>query len=127
MSIPLRVSENLFKQAEIEGGYLNRSAAKQVEYWAKLGQKVADSLTTADVLALLQGVAELRVNMPQVAPLNTSDVFQQVREANVEGHYTARSSMYYESTAGRLGFLDQVMPDGTRQTGRFSDGSFQAE
>ncbi|VAW79803.1 hypothetical protein MNBD_GAMMA14-1203, partial [hydrothermal vent metagenome] len=52
MSAPLRVKDQLFQEAEAEGALLNRSAAKQVEFWAQLGKILSRSISNDDVLAL---------------------------------------------------------------------------
>lgn len=130
MSTPLRVNDDLFQEAEAEGVLLNRSTAKQIEFWAKLGKRVAHSITPADMLALMQGIAEIHIQIPVSQSINPEDVFAAVDKANSTeklGQQITRSTLYYEASKHRPGFLDQVMPDGTRRTGHFSDGVFSPE
>ena len=130
MSTPLRVKNSLFKEAEVEGSLLNRSAAKQVEFWAELGKRVAHSVTPADMLALMQGIADVRVEVPESKPLNPEQVFAEVDKASSTeqlGQQITRGALYYEVSQSRPGLLDQIMPDGSRRTGRFSNGSFMSE
>ncbi|HEC29564.1 MAG TPA: hypothetical protein ENI65_08260 [Gammaproteobacteria bacterium] len=130
MSTPLRVNDSLFKTAEAEGSLLNRSAAKQVEFWAELGKRVAHSITPTDLLALMQGIANVHVEVPESQPVNSEHVFAAVDNASSMdslGQQITRGSLYYEASKSRPGLLDQVMPDGTRITGRFSNGSFMPE
>jgi hypothetical protein len=57
----LRISGDLFDQALRQGSVLSRSAAQQLEHWARLGAAVeASGLTVPELVALLQG----RVNPP---------------------------------------------------------------
>ncbi len=130
MSIPLRVSDDLFHEAEIEGSLMNRSAAKQVEFWAELGKRVAISIAPTDMLALMQGIAKVRIDLPDCRPISSNKVFAEVKRANTSaqtGAVITRGAMYYEASQTRPGMLDQVMPDGSRQTGHFRDGNFWPE
>jgi len=50
----IRVGASLFKQAQQEGSIMSRSAAQQIEYWARLGAAFeAAGLTVADVARML--------------------------------------------------------------------------
>lgn len=52
----LRVSGDLFDQALRQGAVLSRSAAQQLEHWARLGAAVeASGLSVPELVALLQG------------------------------------------------------------------------
>ncbi len=82
MSTPLRVNDDLFQAAEAEGTLLNHSTAKQIEFWAKLGKQVAHSVTPTDILALMQGIAEVHIQIPASQPVNPEDVFAAVEKAN---------------------------------------------
>ena len=130
MSTPLRVNDSLFKEAEVEGSFMNRSTAKQVEFWAELGRRVAQSVSPADMLALMQGIANVRVELPESQPINPEQVFTAVEEANSSyqlGNKVTRGRLFYEASKSRPGLIDRVKPDGTRQTGHFKNGSFIAE
>ncbi len=130
MSTPLRVNDSLFQDADTEGSFMNRSAAKQVEFWAELGKRVAQSVTPSDMLALMQGIANVRIEMPESLPVNPEQVFSAVdkaRKTDQLGLQITRGGLYYEASTSRPGLLDQVMPDGSRQTGRFSNGTFVPE
>jgi hypothetical protein len=60
MSRSLRVSDDLFMQASQAGDAFTRSAAQQVEHWARLGQKLEGSgLSVAELAALLEGRIEV--------------------------------------------------------------------
>jgi len=130
MSTPLRVNDDLFQEAEVEGSLLNRSTAKQVEFWAKLGKQVAHSVTPADILALMQGIAEIHIQIPASQPVNPEDVFAAVDKASATkklGQQITRNTIYYEASKSNPGLLDRVKPDGSRCAGHFSGGSFLPE
>ncbi len=130
MSTPLRVNDRLFQDADAEGSFMNRSAAKQVEFWAELGKRVAQSVTPSDMLALMQGIANVRIEVPESLPVNPEQVFLAVDEArntDQPGQQITRGGLFYEASKNRPGLLDRVLPDGTRQAGRFIDGSFVPE
>lgn len=130
MSTPLRVNNGLFQDAEAEGALLSRSAAKQVEFWAELGKRVAHSIKPTDILALMQGIAKVHIEIPATQPVNPENVFEMVDKASSSeqaGQQITRGVLYYEASKSRPGLLDQVMPDGTRLTGHFSNGSFMPE
>ena len=52
----LRISADLFEQAQRQGKVLSRSAAQQVEHWARLGAAVEQSgLSVSELVVLLRG------------------------------------------------------------------------
>ncbi len=128
MSTPLRVNNRLFQDAAVEGSLMNRSTAKQVEFWAELGKRVAHSITSADLLALMQGIADVRVEVAVSKPVSPEQLFAEVDNASVQlGQRITANTLFYEASVTRPGMLDQVMPDGSRCSGRFSDGQFLPE
>jgi len=130
MSTPLRVNDSLFKEAETEASFMHRSTAKQVEFWAELGRRVAQSVTPADMLALMQGIAKVHVDLPESQPINPEQVFSAVEAAGSSGELgrqITHGGLYYEASKSRPGMLDRVLPDGTRQTGHFESGLFVPE
>ena len=130
MSIPLRVNNNLFKEAETEGLLMNRSAAKQVEFWAELGKRVAHSVTPVDMLALMQGIAKVIIEIPDLKPIDPNHIFAEVDKANLTGklgRHITQGTVYYEASQRQPGLLDQVTPDGNRQTGHYKNGKFLPE
>ena len=50
----IRVGASLFKEAQEEGAIMSRSAAQQIEYWARLGAALeAAGLSVADAARML--------------------------------------------------------------------------
>jgi len=109
---------------------LNRSTAKQVEFWEKSGNQVAHSTMPADIPALMQGIAEVHIQIPASQPVSPEDVFSAVDEASSigrPGQKITRDTLYYEASKNRHGLLDQVMPVGTHHARHFNNGSFLPE
>ncbi len=130
MSTPLRVKDALFQDAEVEGSLMNRSAAKQVEFWAELGKRVAHSISPSDMLALMQGIAEVQVEITAPEHANATDIFaavEQARSSDQLGQQITQNHAYYEASLSKPGLLDKVAPGAPRQTGRFEKGVFITE
>lgn len=64
----IRIGGALFEDAQSLGAVVSRSAAQQVEYWARLGQALERAgLKSVDAMALLQAPAnELRIEVVAV-------------------------------------------------------------
>ena len=130
MASPVRVNDKLYHDAETHGALQHRSTAKQVEFWAELGKRVDEFASTSDLLALMQGIAKVSIEIPRTEAIEPLDVFtavDQSRSAGQLGQSITRNTLYYESSKGRPGLLDQVMPDGSRRTGHFNNGEFVVE
>jgi hypothetical protein len=51
----IRIASDLFEDATAQAGLQSRSAAQQLEYWARLGQRLeAAGMTVSEAIALLQ-------------------------------------------------------------------------
>jgi len=130
MSTLLRVKDGLFQEAEAEGLLMNRSAAKQVEFWAGLGMRVAHSVLPADMLALMQGIAEVQVEIVAPERVDSAQIFSAVEKARSSGQLgqqITRRRTYFEASLTMADLLDRVTPDGQRQTGRFENAVFVVE
>ena len=78
----------------------------------------------------MQGIAEVRVEIAESKPVNPEQIFTEVDKASKSGQLgqkITRSTLFYEASVTRSGMLDQVMPDGSRRSGSFSNGLFLAE
>ena len=130
MATSLRVNDSLYHDAENQGSLLHRSAAKQVEFWAELGKRVDEFATASDLLALMQGIAKIHIEIPAMKAIEPMSVFtavDEMRSAGQLGQSITRNTPYYEASKDRPGLLDQVMPDGSRKTGHFNNGEFIIE
>ncbi len=127
MTIALRLNEDLVHEAETEALIHKRSTPKQIEYWAQIGKAVARNASSSDLLALLQGFAQVQVNTRPSAPVNPNEVFAAVEQARTDGSLhqaVSQARERYEASQTHPGLLDRVLPDGHRETGHFRDGKF---
>lgn len=131
-TVSLRIDSNLVMQAEREARVENRSKAKQLEYWAKLGRIISSKLNTADVFAITQGIKELKLEVTQ--PFQTKRVSTDVlfgdlekdRTKDVLSQKVTSAKIYYEASLSKKGYLDKVNSmTGERQTGQFEHGMFK--
>ena len=51
-TVSLRIDKDLALQAEREARIQNRSNAKQIEYWAKIGKAISSKLSIADLFGV---------------------------------------------------------------------------
>ena len=132
-TVSLRIDSNLVMQAEREARVENRSKAKQLEYWAKLGRIISSKLNIADVFAITQGIKELKLEVTQ--PFKTRGVSSDVlfgdlekdRMKGVLSQKVTSAKIYYEASLSKKGYLDRVNSvTGERQTGQFENGMFKA-
>jgi hypothetical protein len=127
MSIALRLNDDLVHEAETEALLNKRTAPKQIEYWAQIGKSVARNASASDLLALMQGFAQVQVNHIPSAPVNPDEVFAAVEQARQDGALrdaVSRSQVIYETSQTHPGLLDRVFPNGRRHSGHFRNGEF---
>ena len=127
MSIPIRLDDQLVRDAEAEAASHKRTPPKQIEYWAEIGKTVSRFASSNDLLALIQGVAEVTIIAPPSKPIAPSDVFNKLDQDRKQGtlsHKVTQATIRYEASKSQPGLLDQIETDGSRQTGRFHNGAF---
>lgn len=91
----LRISADLFEQALQHGQLMSRSAAQQVEYWARIGAAVeASGLTVPQLLALLK-----RELPSQAVPRRTMTSEASAPEAQLRAHKRAQQQRDIASIA----------------------------
>ena len=98
----IRISAELFEQAQQQGSILSRSAAQQVEHWARLGAAVEQSgLTVSQLVELLGGgTAQLQ---PTEHALRSDKRAQQARDiaAIQSGRATNESMSWFSGGRAR--------------------------
>ncbi|HEX6707823.1 MAG TPA: hypothetical protein VF169_23970 [Albitalea sp.] len=78
----IRVSVELFEQARLQGDVMSRSAAQQIEHWAKLGAALeARGLSVAQMSRLLQAQRQADPMEVEVAPADDLWAFKRSRQA----------------------------------------------
>jgi len=130
MSIALRLNDDLVHEAEIEAVIHKRTAPKQIEYWAQIGKVVARNASSNELLALLQGFAQVQVKPGPSARVEADEIFAAVDQSRTNGSLSKQVSqapLRYEMSRSIPGLLDQVSADGSRRPGHFSKGVFTPE
>ena len=130
MASPMRLNSDLIEAAKMEGMVQKRSIPMQIEYWAELGRAVEGIIDLKDVFAVMQGVKTVRLESAFSAPIDPSDVFNDLEKnsgtKDLSSKLTA-SPFYYEASRSSPGLLDRVnVKTGERRTGHFENGEFIA-
>lgn len=131
-TVSFRIDSKLAEQAEREARIENRSKAKQLEYWAKLGRAISAKMHLSDAIAVTQGLKEIRLEYPQPLQSNsidTDDIFNDLESDRKKGTLSQKvtsARIYYEASLNKDGYLDKVdSVTGRRETGQFEDGEFR--
>ncbi len=125
MASPIRLDEKLIQDATAEASVNRRTTPKQIELWAEIGRAVSDRVSPQDLLAITQGLAEIRVDRVQGYTLETKSVLDLV--ARERGQLTKRLMSHgpnYQVCTDHPGYLEEVLPDGSRRIGQFEQGEF---
>ncbi len=132
-TVSLRIDQDLALQAEREAKIQNRSKAKQLEYWAKLGKVISSKLNIADAYAVSQGIKTLKLEVTpsvQSVPVDPDTIFDDLENDRAKGllaENVTAARIYYEASVNRPGYLDKVNSiTGERQVGSFTNGTFNA-
>lgn len=132
-TVSLRIDKELAIQAEREARIQNRSKAKQIEYWAKVGRAISSKLNIADVFAVSQGIKTIKLEVsPSVQSIrvNSDAIFNELendRDRGLLAKKVTSARVYYEASVERPGYLDRVNSvTKKRQTGSFINGEFKA-
>ena len=132
-TVSVKIDEELALQAERESRIQNRSKAKQIEYWAKIGKAVSAKVSMEDAVAVSQGIKTIRVEpspSAQSIPVGSDDVFGALESDRAKGHLAEQvtsAGIYYEVSSEHPGYLEKVdSVTKTRQVGSFENGEFKA-
>ena len=127
MSTALRINDELVHEAETEARIHRRTTPKQIEYWAQIGKIVANSTSGSDLLALMNGLAEVQVKPGPSVIADPNQILDAVKRKRADGSLrrtVSQASVRYEASRSRPGLLDRIQSDGRRETGHFRNGEF---
>ena len=131
-TVSLRIDQELAFQAEREARIQNRSKAKQLEYWARLGKAISSKLDIADAFAVSQGIKTIKLEVAssgQSIPIDSDVIFNDLENDRIKGllsENVTSAKIYYEASVENPGFLDRVNSiTGKRQAGSFEKGEFK--
>lgn len=132
-TVSLRIDKDLALQAEREARIQNRSKAKQLEYWAKIGKAISSKLSIADVFAVSQGIKTIKLEITpsvQTIPVRSDDIFNDLERDRSKGllaENVTAAQIYYEASNEHPGYIDRVDTlTKKRQAGIFENGKFKA-
>ena len=119
MSQPVKVSDRLVLDARLIGEVAERSIAKQIEYWARLGRAIEPLLRGDQALALCKAGA--------IRPLSDclQSVDSPVGRKRLAEYFRSLPYPHYEP-ADRPGLLVRIDSNGRRTLGRFVNRRFKA-
>lgn len=121
---PLRVSDALLREAKQKGARTQRSAAAQIEHWARVGRILEPGLTDAQIEGVAAGLAKVTVVEQEATPMpDLEDVLAELHTRRESGDLATKVAgpVRYRAAAG--GGIEQVTPSGVRR-GHFLEGSF---
>lgn len=129
MGMPVKLSDELVREARDEARIVNRSITGQIEHWASLGKAVEMMLKMPDIRALKHR------QFPEDESSTASDIRSRVLDAihrvvstsdrkAVKRRIAAAGGPIYESDPDHPGRIVRIAPDGTRTPGRFKGRSF---
>lgn len=129
-SSPIRLDNNLVREADSVGKLYKRSTPRQIEYWAELGKVVEGSLNADDLIAIRQGLSLINVLPKDSQAVAAADVFADIegdRKAGDLSQKVSVAAINYQASKAHPGMLDQIHSDGTIETGLFKDGKFVSQ
>jgi len=129
-TISLRLDSALVEEAEREAMVENRSKAKQIEHWARLGKAISSKLSLADAFSVAQGIKKIKLEPVKSIIIDSDNIFNDLendRRKGVLAQKVTSARVYYEASKSRFGFIDRIdSATGNRQTGEFENGRFRA-
>lgn len=129
MGSPVKVGDDLAAAAKETAELANRSMAKQIEHWARLGRAVEQLVKTSDVMAFKAHLAD-PADEGKISEARAA--LERLVEALVErtDRDAARALIsttgkpVYEAVPGRPDRVAQVWPNGRKVVGHFDGGEF---
>ena len=124
----LRLDPDLVYEAEMEALLHKRTTPKQIEYWAEIGRKISEIISPEDLIAVVQGMAQLEIKQKLSYPLDADAVFARVEEERATPYLAAQvtgAKVSYETDPNIPGVLIRINADGSRDHGHFKNGVFR--
>jgi hypothetical protein len=129
MGMPVKLSDELVREARDEARIVNRSITGQIEHWASLGKAVEVMLKMSDIRALKhqQFTADESSTVSGIRSRVLDAIHQVVSMPDrnaVKRRIAAAGGPIYESDPDHPGRIVRIAPNGTRTPGRFKGRSF---
>ena len=123
MTTAVRLDDSLVRHAAAEGAVNRRSTPKQIEYWAEIGRAVAGDVSAEDLIAIVQGIRQVRVETVVADSVSSDELWAEVDQSRESG---GRGRTVYQASDEKPGYLEAIYPDGSRELGQFRNGRFEA-
>ena len=128
----MKVGDELLEEARRTAAVANRSIAKQIEHWARLGRAVEQLVKTEDVMAFKAQIADPTDSAKVVEARAALERLVQALADRTDRDAARRLILetgkpVYEAVPARPDRVVQVWPDGRRIRGRVVEGEFVAE
>lgn len=132
MGSPVKVADELVEAAKETAPLANRSIAKQIEHWARLGRAVEQLASTTDQMAFKAQLADpqdaAKVVQARAALKRLVEALTDRMDRDGARRLILETGKpVYEAVPDRLDLVSQVWPDGRRVNGRVVDQEFVAE
>lgn len=125
---PIRLQEETMRAAEREGRLYHRTQAQQLEYWIKLGRKLAEVADPKDLLDITAGFASLSVQPRASGEVDPDDIFaelEQVESSDLADRMAEHSAVRYQASEQHPGLLERIdTGSGRTSLGYFLNGEF---
>jgi len=123
----MRLDSQLVELAKQKGRLYKRNARNQLEFWAELGRSVEKHINPEMIVAVNEGLLQLELKPVKTVPISSDKIFSQLNNKNSSSNLfmnVAESQPVYQISQKQSGALERIMPDGSKQTGRFVEGEF---
>lgn len=126
---PIRLQEETMRAAEREAKLYDRTQAQQLEYWIRLGRKVAEVADTKDLLDVSAGFATLSLQPVANRDVDPDKVFADLEQSRGSVDLADRladySTIRYQASEQHPGLLERInTKTGRSELGYFLDGEF---
>lgn len=123
-TLPVRLDKALINAATQASKHSNRTTAEQIEHWALLGLSVAKTINRDDMLDVLCGLAQLKVEEVMTPLIDPDAVFDQLEFRAPSNKPITGSSVRYQASRTNPGQLERIDLDGHITLGQFKNGVF---
>jgi hypothetical protein len=125
MGMPVKLSDDLVRDARQEAEAADRSLTSQIEHWARLGRSVEHVLRHDEVLDLKRaGDALPAAPTPRAILATLRRIASDGERAELAATLRGSRTVYQDAGDGRVERIDS---DGTRTIGRFVNRRFTAD
>ena len=132
MGSPVKVGDDLAAAAKESAELANRSMARQIEHWARLGRAVEQLVKTSDVMAFKAHLAnpadegktsEARAALERLAKA----LVERTDRDGARALISETGKPVYEAVPGRPDRVAQVWPNGRKIVGYFDGSEFTSD